>query len=276
MTDSNAFLPILVQYRWKIVLLTGIAGVIAAILCLLLPKEYKASASVVPTNSKLMDKQRMYDNHIQELYGAYGNSDDADRIHAIMLSSNVLNSVADSLSLTNHYNLTGKKNGKYNTIKKLQKQMDITSTEFGEIKLMVWDENPTMALAITQALITQTLHFGKQQLVQFFNQSVQALQQNSIDKQNILNKLDAAATDKRKVLQDEIVQSNTNIAAYQLAIINIPPNLIVIDQPTVDAVANKPNIPLLVIAAMICAAFTSMVWVILFGKIQDSKTAHVN
>jgi uncharacterized protein involved in exopolysaccharide biosynthesis len=72
------------------------------------------------------------------------------------------------------------------------------------------------------------------------------------------------------------MQSNTNIAAYQLAIINIPPNLIVIDQPTVDAVANKPNIPLLVIAAMICAAFTSMVWVILFGKIQDSKTAHVN
>lgn len=275
MTDSNAFLPILVQYRWKIVLLTGIAGVIAAILSFFLPKEYKASTSVLPTNSKLMDKQRMYDNHIQELYGAYGNSDDADRIHAIMQSSNVLNTIADSLSLTNHYNLTGKKNATYNTIKKLQKQMDITSTEFGEIKVMVWDKNPTMALAITQAIITQTLQLGKQHLVQFYNQSVQALQQNSMAKQITLSKLDAAATDERKALQDEIVQSNANISAYQLAIVNMPPNLIVVEQPGVDVVADKPKIPLLVIAAMICAAFTSMVWVILFGKL-NSNEAHVN
>ena len=275
MTDSNAFLPILVQYRWKIFLFTCLAGIITATLSFLLPKEYKASTSVLPTNSKLMDKQRMYDNHIQELYGAYGNSDDADRIHAIMQSSNVLNTIADSLSLTNHYNLTGKKNAKYSTIKKLQKQMDITSTEFGEIKVMVWDENPTMALAITQAIITQTLQLGKQHLVQFYNQSVQALQQNSIAKQVTLNKLDASATDERKALQDEIMQSNANITAYQLAIVNMPPNLIVVEQPGVDAVADKPKIPLLVIAAMICAAFISMVWVILFGRL-NSKEAHVN
>jgi hypothetical protein len=132
-----------------------------------------------------------------------------------------------------------------------------------------------MALAITQAIITQTLQLGKQHLVQFYNQSVQALQQNSMAKQITLSKLDAAATDERKALQDEIVQSNANISAYQLAIVNMPPNLIVVEQPGVDAVADKPKIPLLVIAAMICAAFTSMVWVILFGRL-NSKEAHVN
>jgi uncharacterized protein involved in exopolysaccharide biosynthesis len=275
MTDSNSFLPILFQYRWKIIILTLLAGAIAAGLCFLVTKEYAATATLLPANSKLMDKHRLTDNNIQELYSNYGNSDDADHIHAIMQSSQVLLTTIDSLSLSNHYHLNVKKDSRNKTLKKLSKQMEIESTEFGEIKLMVWDKDSTFARAISNSIIYNTQNIGKQQVIDYYKQSQQKLQEVLLQKTIQLNALDKALEDERLDLKNEINTLKSSISSYKLAIINTPPVAFVVEQPSVSPFAERPNPIMIVIASMIAATFCSIFWVILFGKL-NVKSTHVN
>ena len=275
MTDSNSLLPILFHYRWKIIFLTIVAGAIAAGFSFLVTKEYKASATLLPANSKLMDKHRLFDSNIQELYSNYGNSDDADRIHAIMQSSQVLLPTVDSLSLTNHYHLNKKNNSRYNSLKKLSKNIEIVSTEFGEIKLMVWDKDTATARAIAISIIQHTQDVGKQQIIDFYTQSLQKLQDVKELKTVQLNKLDKTSVDDRAILENEISTLNSSVSNYKLAIINTPPTAFVVEQPSVSPVADKPKTVIIAIATMVAAAFCSIVWVILFGRL-NVKSTHAN
>ena len=275
MIDSNSFLPILFQYRWKIIILTLLSGALAAGLCFLVTKEYAATATLLPANSKLMDKHRLTDNNIQELYSNYGNSDDADHIHAIMQSSQVLLTTIDSLALANHYQLNGKKDARTKTLQRLSKQMEIESTEFGEIKLMVWDKDSTLARAISNSIIYNTQNIGKQQVIDYYKQSQQKLQEVLLQKTIQLNNLDKALEDERVDLKNEINTLKSSIDGYNLAIINTPPVAFVVEQPSVSPFAERPNPLIIVIASMIAATFCSIVWVILFGKL-NVKSTHVN
>ena len=275
MTDSNSFLPILFYYRWKIILLTIVAGAIAAGFCFLVTKEYKASATLLPANSKLMDKHRLFDSNIQELYSTYGNSDDADRIHAIMQSSQVLLATVDSLSLTNHYHLNKKNNSRYNSLKRLSKNIEMVSTEFGEIKLMVWDKDTAIARAIAISIIHHTQDVGKQQIIDFYTQSIQKLQEALELKSLQLNKLDKSSVEDKSILENEISTLKSSVSNYQLAIINTPPTAFVVEQPSVSPVADKPKTVLIAIATMVAAAFCCIVWVILFGRL-NVKSTYVN
>ena len=275
MTDSNSLLPILFHNRWKIIILTILAGAFAGVLCLFVKKEYKATATLLPANSKLMDKHRLNDNNIQELYSTYGNSDDADRIHAIMQSSQVLLPTIDSLALINHYLLNDKKNNRYNTLKRLNKQIEIVSTEFGEIKLMAWDIDTAIARAIVNSIIQHTQEVGKQQVINFYTQSIQKLQEAQDLKSLQLNKLNKSSVEDHSILENEISTLKSSVSNYKLAIINTPPTAFIVEQPSVSPTADKPNIFIIVIATMVVAAFCTIIWVILFGKL-NVKSNHVN
>ena len=84
-------LPMLIwQYRKQMLMLVTAAVVVAIGVSLLIPKQYLSEASLLPVNSKMMDKQSLFGrSSIQDLNSAYGSSDDLDRITAIMHSAAV-------------------------------------------------------------------------------------------------------------------------------------------------------------------------------------------
>ena len=96
---------LIVQFRSWILITVTASGLLAFTVSLFLPKEYLSEASVLPANSKMMDKQAMFGSNIQELYSAYGEAEDLDRLMATLHSPTVLQFVSDSLDLSSHYNV---------------------------------------------------------------------------------------------------------------------------------------------------------------------------
>src|SRR6188768_567332 len=132
---------LIVQFRSWILITVIASGLLAFTVSLFLPKEYLSEASVLPANSKMMDKQAMFGSNIQELYSAYGEAEDLDRLMATLHSPTVLQFVSDSLDLSSHYNVKGEDAGRRAMVR-LTKHVTLNRSEYGEIKIKVWDKDP--------------------------------------------------------------------------------------------------------------------------------------
>lgn len=243
---------LIVRNRGRILIAILGAAALAAVLSLLMPKQYLSQASVLPANSKLMDKQAMFGNNIQELYSAYGASEDLDRLIATMHSPSVLQVVADSLGLAGHYAISGK-DARGRTLKKLEKQVKMLRTEYGEVNLKVWDKDPAMAQRIAASILVQTQQVYDELFISYYQRSVQRLDAE-------LGRLSRKDT-LRKVESDQYQQLLDRQAEYHMAALNPPAAMFTIAKPELPVLADKPNLPLNIFVAALAALFAMIAWI---------------
>jgi capsular polysaccharide biosynthesis protein len=242
----DTFLQELIKRKWMILGCGSTAALVALVVSLVLPKEYLSQASLLPSNSKLMDKQRLFGQNIQELYSAYGNAEDLDRLYATMHSATVIHAVADSLNLSAHYDLDGKKNGKAIAQKKLEKNIKLQRTEYGELNLRVWDREPARAEQIANALIRRTQQVFDEMYRAFYERSMSSMQQE-------LN----ADSSGNGMLRNRIRE-------MQFISMNAPPAFFVMEKPYASTEAYRPMVLLNVLVAFLAAVFTVVLWIRVF------------
>lgn len=249
------FLEDIKQKKWSILIFTAGATVLALVLSLLMPPEYLSEASLLPSNSKLMDKQRLFGNNIQELYSAYGNAEDLDRLFATMHSSAVINQVADSLKLVDHYHLDNKKNAKSLTQKKLENHIKLQRSEYGELRLRVWDRDPAIANAIANTLINKTQQVFDEMFRLYYDRSINNLNQELRARENLVRQ------DSSLVLRAENAVIKGKISEYQVTKLNPPAAFFVMEKPAVSDIADRPVIWLNVLATFLISLFTVLAWI---------------
>jgi capsular polysaccharide biosynthesis protein len=250
---ADHILKDIVERKWQIVLFTVIAAAVAFGISIALPEQYLSQASLLPANSKLMDKQRLYEDNIQELYSAYGSADDLDRLFATMHSGAVIHQVADSLKLAEHYEFEGRKNAKTLAQKKLEKNIKLIRTEYGELQLRVWDEDPAKAEQIATALISRTQDVFDGMFRSFYDRSLASLRSElSTQKRTI----DTAGTGRLRVAGLE-----QRIAEYEITRLNPPAAFFVMERPSVSTIADRPKILLNVLISFLAALFTVITWI---------------
>jgi len=238
-----------------ILVFTGAASILALVLSLLMPPEYLSEASLLPSNSKLMDKQRLFGNNIQELYSSYGNAEDLDRLFATMQSSAVINHVADSLKLASHYDVEGRKNARSVAQKKLQRQIKLQRSEYGELRLRVWDKDPGTAAAIANALISKTQQVFDDMFRLYYDRSISNLAQELRAREELVKQ------DSTLALRAENAVIKSRISEYQVTRLNPPAAFFVMEKPERSSIPDRPVIWLNVLATFFVSLFTILAWI---------------
>ncbi len=252
---AESIIKDIVDRKWSILLFSGIATLLALVVSLVLPDEFVSQASLLPANSKLMDKQRLYENNIQELYSAYGNAEDLDRLFATMHSGAVIHHVADSLKLVDHYGYGGKKNAKSLAQKKLEKNIKLLRTEYGELRLRVWDEDAAMAEMIANAMIDRTQDVFDQMFRSFYDRSLGALK----GELSVYEK----ESDSTQVAGGrlEVAEIEKKIAEYEITRLNPPAAFFVMEKPSISLIPDRPKILLNVLITFLASLFTVLAWI---------------
>lgn len=231
--------------KWRVLLFISIVLSIVLAINLMLPKQYLAQASLLPANSRMMDKQRLYGDNIQELYSSFGTGEDLDRVFAALHSSTVLQKVVDSLSLVDHYRLQHKKNARSLAYKQLNKNIKCIRSEYGELQLYVWDQDTTKALQITSLLINRTQSVFDNMYKEYYDRSITNL---NVELADTVAKGSSA----------EAAFMKTRISEFEVARLNPPPAFMVMEPPVVSTIPDKPNIAVNVLAAFAGASFLAL------------------
>jgi len=143
--------------RGKLIfILTAVATILALVISLLRPKEYLAVATALPANSLAADKARIFNSNIESLYPELGTPDELDRIEGTAKLDTIYIAVADRFDLASHYGVDKSTTDVvYKAAQALKKNTDIRRSAYGELKIRVWDGEPTIAAQLANALLNK-------------------------------------------------------------------------------------------------------------------------
>lgn len=259
---------------WKaILLITILTTVLAIVIASILPKEYRATATVIPASSYAGDKSKIFNQNIQILYPNIGDADDLDRIIGTANLDTLYIAVAEQLNLKHHYKVD-KNPALFYAIDRLRKNTKVLKSEYGELKISVWDEDRNMCAAIANALLQQL-----QRLNQQLQGSSNALVLQKIKEdyaklqQQYTSNMDSSKTDARLAaiktgaLQEQLKQYEKLIAEYSLTINTNTPALLVAEPARPPFFADRPD----VVKTGIIAFFASAVFSFLLALLVEGK-----
>lgn len=244
-------LTVFVRWWKTIALLTLIATAIAAVAVLIKPKEYASMVTALPSSTYNTDKARIFNEQIQSLYSDIGSADDLDRIVGTANLDTIYIAVAAEKKLAGHYEV--KDRSVINAARILKKNSKVSKSEYGQLKIKVWDKDRYVAADLANALfqhlqsIHQTLEGQNNALVlQKIKEDYAARQQQYGQLVDSLKNATGVMADilmVRKTAQlEQLQQYEKLLAEYDLIVKANPPVLMVIEsaQPEIDA--DRPKV----------------------------------
>ncbi len=263
----------IIEKWWKLIAgLTIVNSILAFVLLLFVPKKYLSIATALPASSVSADKSRIFNTNVQELYSSLGSPDDLDKI----IGTANLDTLY--IALVKDYNLRNGFNYELTAALALKKNVNVIKSQYGELKIKVWNKNSKLAAALANGLLQklQQLH----QTLQNQNNALtlQKLQETYITMQNnyITSDDSSGSTYPRKTtvlsiknknLQEQLNQYEKLIAEYQLVLNTNPPALFVVEQARASAKPDKPKIW----QSVLLTAFVSVVFGLLLAFFLQSR-----
>lgn len=142
----------LLRKWWKQILFAMILSLVAVgVIVYLKPREYLSTTTAVPASSFTADKSTVFNENIQTLYSTLGTPDDLDRVVGTAALDTVYLAVADQFNLWDHYKSKEKTRAKAATC--LRKLSKVMKTEYGELKVKVWDTDKELAPQLANAIM---------------------------------------------------------------------------------------------------------------------------
>jgi uncharacterized protein involved in exopolysaccharide biosynthesis len=216
-------------WRW-IAAFTLLATLLAAIIAALLPKKYVSVATALPASSFGSDKGAVFNTNNQQLYSALGTPDDLDRIIGTARLDTVYMAAVDALNLAAHYGF-GDENARDHAVQKLKRHTAVNKSEWGELKLKVWDRDRNVAAQAANALLKalQQLHQDLQ------NKSNQVVLQKLKEAYTTLRGEDTSVKNSTPSTAVRTTQSSQApvyeklLSEYSLMVAANPPALLVVE-----------------------------------------------
>ena len=159
----------LIRNWWKPTLLLLLLSLITVgVIVFTQRPEYRSVATAVPASSYSSDKARLFNNNIDQLYSAIGTPDDLDLVLGTGKLDTVYLAVTRQFNLQDHYKMDEK--GEAAVTKAavlLKKNSTVTKSEYGELKVSVWDTDKQLAPQLANAELAQlqSIHQHLQQAI---------------------------------------------------------------------------------------------------------------
>ena len=147
----------LVRKWWKHILAATLLTVlVTALVILIRPGEYLGETTALPAPTYASDKAGVFNEHIQILYPALGAADDLDKILGTAKLDTVYAAVTDELNLVDYYRedlQSGE--ARQRAFTRLKKHCKVSRSDYGELKVRVWDPDRNQAAAMANAVMEQ-------------------------------------------------------------------------------------------------------------------------
>jgi uncharacterized protein involved in exopolysaccharide biosynthesis len=254
---------------WKQILVVVLLSLITATLVLLLsPKKYLSVTTALPASSYNTDKARVFNENIQELYSVLGTADELDMIAGTGKLDTLYLAVSDIFNLPAHYKLS--EEGEAARLKAatiLKKNSSVMKSEYGELKVRVWDKSKELSPQLANALMEkiQSIH---QDLQSESNKATLEGLENA--RNDLRNKVDTMPIIPGSEINSTSVQLSkyeTLIAEYNLIVNSKPPVLLVVEKARAPQKPDKPK-PMV---AIIVTFFLSLLFGLLLALVLEKK-----
>ena len=253
---------------WKQMLLVIIVAlvIVAAIVFTQKPL-YLSVTTALPASGILTDKAKIFNNNIQGLYPSLGNSDDLDKILGTAQLDTVFIAVAMTYNLWDHYKIEDKEKQIPQSAAILKSNSKIFRSEYGELKIRVWDTDKNLAPQLANAIL-EKLNSIHQSVAAASNKSVLETLKNEKDK--LGKKIDSlmssgqarklpvsSSTATASLWASKFQQYDDLIGEYQLALDTKPDVLVVVEKARAAEKPDKPQrLKLLIATAVISFLFS--------------------
>ncbi len=276
MLDTSFIIDILKKHLKKIIAFAILGTIVGAITCLLMPKYYLSSSTVLPANPKLSDKNFVYGSGTIELTSAYGMEEDADRLLTQLRLSSNFSKIVDSFKLIEHYNIKQTEKAKAEAQATLVQNSTIAKTETGAIKVSVWDKDKNVAAELANALIYLTEQKAVAQNIgtheAYINQlqmSVTSTEQEIAALSSISNPTIKAA--KLKVLQEGLEKNLTVLQQFKIGVQAKLPNIIVLEKAYASQKSDKPKLRYWILTSLLASILFACCATIVLELMKQKK-----
>lgn len=268
-------LTLLIQKWWKLILATvSICSILVLSILLIRPKEYLGVSTALPASGYATDRSSIFNENIQNLYSSIGVPDDLDRVVGTARLDTLYGLLVDDFNLVQHYDLQQKSQARYKAIIELKENTRVMKSEYGELKVKVWDEAPVMAAQLSTAFMKelQQLH----QALQLSNNKL-VLENLENSYNEILKNLDSlpstpadnpssVKTIKRETLLKQVAQYETLIGEYRILINTNPQVLMVVEYAPLPVKHDRPDFVLTLVLTFITSLLMAILLVIILEK----------
>lgn len=260
----------LIAKWWKqIFVLVLISLVTVGTIVFLQPQKYLSVATALPANSALADKSRVFNNNLEGLYSSLGDPDELDRILGTAHLDTLYLAVTDSFNLWDHYKIADKQLPRFKSIMILKKNSRIIKSDYGELKIKVWDTDKNLAAELANALMVKlnTIH---QDIQNESNRITLGSLKNG--KEKLQRQIDsikntASQDELARQLSGQLQQYETLISEYQLMLDTKSPVLVVVENARAAGWPDKPKRLLILVAT----GFLSFLFALLLALLFERK-----
>ncbi len=243
----------LISRWWKQMLVIIFLAMLAAgIVVFLQPRKYLSVATAVPGSVVSADKSRIFSENIQALYSDLGLPDDLDVIVGTGQLDTVYLAVTDQFNLYDHYKVSERGNdARIKAALLLKKNSKVMKSEYGELKVKVWDTDKDLAPQLANALMEKlkTIHQDLQSANNHTSLEGLKIARGKIKLQ--MDTLEAKAgmngknneeyITSHKILSDRLQQYEKLTSEYQLMLDSKPPALVVVEKARPSLWPDKPK-----------------------------------
>lgn len=252
MTNFNiAELTSVLLNRWKFILVFTTASIIIALgaIFIITPK-YTATTKLLPGNTVLADKARLFNNEIQHLYSFFGSGDDLDRLMSMANMDTSIKQVIHAFNLTKYYQIAEQDAGMemYKSIQAFKKDLTLVKTVNNELEISYAHQDKNAAAAIVNFMTEQLSATMKTIWQQQYEKIGKQLDSSITVISNDYNQLatntasnDAITKTKMTVLLNQLEQFNKMSIETKMAAATTPDALIVLEKASIPAKISWPN-----------------------------------
>ncbi len=273
---------LLINNRWKQMLLFVLLSVlIAGTIVMLKGRLYLSVATALPSSSFNTDKSRIFDENIQALYSDFGVPDDLDKIIGTAQLDTIYSAVIDKFSLINHYQFPATDmNAKQKAIWQLKERSKVMKSDYGELKVKVWDGNKEMAASMANAIMENLQKFhgvlqseNNKNVLRGLKISAERIKL-AIDSINLFlstASMLAGSADvysaRQKVLLNQYEQYQKLITQYDMMVTANPEVLLWVEKAKPAIRADKPKR----VVTVVVTAFVSFLFALLLALVLEKR-----
>ena len=270
---------------WKqIVALVVLSLLTVGTFIFLMPQQYLAVATAVPASSFSADRAKIFGENIEALYSNLGLPEDLDMITGTAQLDTVYLAVTDQFNLFDHYKIKDTdERERASATMMLKKNTHVFKSEYGELKVKVWDTDQNLAPQLANAIMDklQAIHRDLQSAGN--EATLKGLQSGQKKLQTQLDSMGASAarttgtpseivSGKKRALGDQLQQYEKLIGEYQLMVDSKPPVLLVVEKAKKPTWPDRPKRLLILVAT----GFLSFLFALLMALVlQRRKTSRV-
>lgn len=259
----------LITKWWKQIFALVLVSVITVgVIVFLQPQKYLSVATALPANSALADKSRIFNNNLEGLYSSLGDPDELDRVLGTAHLDTLYLAVTDSFNLWDHYKVSDEELPRFKSMMLLKKNSRIIKSDYGELKVKVWDTDKNLAPELANALM-QKLNNIHQDIQNESNKiTLNSLQSG---KERLQRQADSIKNipgqeDLSRQLYNQSQQYETLISEYQLMIDTKSPVLMVVENARPAAWPDKPKRLLMLVATGFLSFLFALLLALLFER----------